>query len=105
MDSTFYNLIRTVFRTKLPKPQTPEDLVKFYGALVKSATNRNCVNVTDGQVKINNETAQHHLNLNGYNHVDRLGFCPEAEAHFGFESNTRLTGLVDASTLGLYDLN
>ena len=101
MDSTLYNLIRTVFKTKLPKPQTPEDLIKFYGALVKSATNRNFVNVTKGQVRINNETAQHHLNLNGYKNVDRLGFCPEAEANFGFESSARLTGLVDASTLGL----
>jgi hypothetical protein len=101
MRDEFYRLARTVFRTKLPKPQTPEDIVKFYGAIVKSATCRNFVNVSKGQVKINTDFVVGHLNLNGYKNVDRLGFCPEAMAHFGIESNTRLTGFVDASTLGL----
>ena len=45
MDDAFYNLIKTVFRTKLQKPTTPEEVVKFYGALVKSATCRNLINV------------------------------------------------------------
>jgi hypothetical protein len=45
MDDAFYNMIKPVFRTKLPKPDTPQEIVKFYGALVKSATCRNLINV------------------------------------------------------------
>jgi hypothetical protein len=51
MDDAFYRLIKTVFRTKLPKPTTPEELVKFYGALIKSATSRNLIRVKTMRLK------------------------------------------------------
>ena len=51
MDDAFYSLIKTVFRTKLPKPTTPQELVKFYGALVKSATTRKLINVKKARLK------------------------------------------------------
>jgi hypothetical protein len=101
MDSTFYNLIKTVFRTKLTTPQTPEELVKFYGTLVKSATHRNFVKVTKGQVSINTDFVTKHLELNGYKNERRTGFSPEAMEHFGIETRTQSTEFVDASTLGL----
>jgi len=101
MDDAFYSLIKTVFRTKLPKPTTPQDLVKFYGALVKSATTRKLINVKKGEIKINDEIAQHHLKLNAFKNIDRIGFSPEAQKHFNIKPNN-LT-YIDGADLGLED--
>ena len=101
MDDAFYKLIKTVFRTQVPKPTTPNELVKLYGTLVKSTTNRNFVTATKGQVTINEETVQHHLNLNMFKNIDRLGFSPEAKHHFDIEPNQ--LSYQDGADLGLDD--
>jgi hypothetical protein len=103
MDDAFYKLIKTVFRTQVPKPTTPNELVQFYGTLVKSTTNRNFVNVTNGKVTINDETAQHHLNLNMFKNIDRTGFSPEAQQHFNIEPKHEATCMMNGTSLGLDD--
>ena len=101
MDDAFYNLIKTAFRTKLQKPTTPEEVVKFYGALVKSATCRNLINVKKNVIKINDELAMYHLELNSYKNTRRLGFSPEAKQYFGIESNE--VPYMNGADLGLDD--
>jgi hypothetical protein len=102
MTDEFYRLARTVFRTKLAKPTTSQELVEFYGALIKSATTRKFINVNHGQIKINTEYVTEHLELNGYKNVNKTGFSPEVMAHFGIEVPEG-DGFVDASSLGLDD--
>jgi hypothetical protein len=102
MDDGFYRLARTVFRTKLPKPTNAQEIVEFYGALIKSTTTRKFVNVSKGQVKINTDFVSEHLELNGYKNVDRRGFSQETMTHFGFEV-PQGTEFVDAANLGLDD--
>ena len=54
MDDSFYKLGKTVFRkTKRAKPTNAQELIEFYGGLIKSATCRKFVNVSGGQVKLN----------------------------------------------------
>ncbi len=52
-------------------------------------------------IKINDETAQHHLKLNMLKNIDRTGFSPEAKKHFNIEPNqmSHRTG----ADLGLHD--
>ena len=101
MDDAFYNLIKTAFRTKLQKPTTPEEVIKFYGALVKSATCRNLIQVKKNVIKINDELAMYHLELNSFKNTRRLGFSPEAKQYFGFESND--VPYMDGADLGFDD--
>ena len=99
MDDVFYNLVKTAFRTKLQKPTTPEEVVKFYGALVKSATCRNLINVKKNVIKINDELAMYHLELNSYKNTRRLGFRPEAQEYFSIVPNQ--VPYMDGADLGL----
>jgi hypothetical protein len=100
MSDEFYRLIRTVFRTKLAKPTSQQELIEFYGALVKSTTSRKFININHGQIKINTEFVSEHLQLNQFKNERRSGFSPEAQTHFGFETPTQF---VDASSLHLDD--
>jgi hypothetical protein len=100
MSDEFYRLIRTVFRTKLAKPTNQQELIEFYGALVKSTTSRKFININHGQIKINTDYVTEHLELNEFKNERRSGFSPEAKTHFGFETPTQF---VDASSLHLDD--
>jgi hypothetical protein len=55
MSDECYRLVRTVFRTKLAKPTNQQELIAFYGALVKSTTCRTFININHGQIKINTD--------------------------------------------------
>jgi hypothetical protein len=100
MSDEFYRLVRTVFRTKLAKPTNAQELVEFYGALVKSTTSRKFININHGQIKINTDYVTEHLELNEFKNERRSGFSPEAQKHFGFETPTQF---VDAAGLHLDD--
>jgi hypothetical protein len=100
MDDGFCRLARTVFRSKLPKPTNAQEVVEFYGALIKSATTRKFVNASKGQVKVNTDFVSEHLELNGYKNVERRGFSPAAMVHFGIEVPEGAE-LADASSVGL----
>jgi hypothetical protein len=83
------------------KPTTPEEVVKFYGGLVKLASCRNLINVKKGVIKINDELAMYHLELNSFKNTRRLGFSPEAKKYFGIESND--VPYIDGADWGLDD--
>jgi hypothetical protein len=100
MKDEFYRLVRTVFRTKLAKPTNAQELVEFYGALVKSVTCRKFININHGQIKINTDFVTEHLELNAFKNEHRTGFSPEAQTHFGFEIPSQY---VDAASLNLDD--
>ena len=100
MTDELYNLIRHVFRTTLSKPTNDQELIEFYGALVKSATTRKFINISKGQIKINTDFVHDHLELNNFKNVNRSGFSQQTTAHFGI---TEEVGFVDASSLGLDD--
>ena len=103
MEDSLYKLIRTTFRTTMPKPTSSQEVVEFYGALIKSATNRKFVNISKGQVRINTDFVKEHLELNSFKNVDRTGFAPEVMAHFGLEVPSSGSAFVEASGLGLDD--
>ena len=103
MSDAMYKLIRTVFRTRLPKPTTPAELVTFYGALVKSTTSRKFVNVSQGQVRLNTEFALEHLELNSFKNTKQYGFSPEAIEYFGIKVATSDDSFLDPVALGLDD--
>jgi hypothetical protein len=92
------DMVRTVFRTKLAKPTTSQELVEFYGALVKSTTSRKFININHGQIKLNTDYVTEHLELNEFNNEKRTGFSLEATQHFGFEPPNQY---VDAASLHL----
>jgi hypothetical protein len=100
MSDEFYRLIRTVFRTKLAKPTNQQELIDFYGALVKSTTSRKFININHGQIKINTEFIAEHLELNEFKNEKRTGFSLEAKQHFGFATPCPF---VDAASLHLDD--
>ena len=100
MSDDFYRLVRTVFRTKLAKPTNQQELIEFYGALVKSTTCRKFININHGQIKLNPEFVAEHLELNEFKNEKRTGFSFEAKQHFGFEPPNQY---VDASSLHLDD--
>jgi hypothetical protein len=58
-------------------------------------------NVKQHVIKINDEIAMHHLNLNSYKNNRRLGFSPEAQQHFNIEPEHEAVDMIDGSTLGL----
>jgi hypothetical protein len=100
MSDECYRLVRTVFRTKLAKPTNQQELIEFYGALVKSTTSRKFININHGQITINTDYVAEHLELNEFKNEKRTGFSPEAKQHFGFETPKQF---VDASSLHLDD--
>ena len=102
MDDKFYNLIRTVFRTKLAKPTNAQELVEFYGALVKSATCRKFVNVSKGQIKINTDYVAEHLELNEFKNPNRNGFSAQAQKHFELPTQ-EVQDIVGGGDFGLDD--
>ena len=77
MKDEFYRLVRTVFRAKLAKPTTSQEIVAFYGALVKSATCRNFINIKKGEITFNTDFVTEHLELNAFNNEKRTGFTPK----------------------------
>ena len=98
----FYRLVRTVFRTKLAKPTTSQEIVAFYGALVKSAACKSFTNIKKGgEITINTDFVTEHLELNAFNNEKRTGFSPEAKKHFGIEANE--VPYLDGAELGLDD--
>ena len=101
MKDEFYRLVRTVFRTKLAKPTTSKEIVAFYGALVKSATCRNFINIKKGEITINTDFVTEHLELNAFKNEKRTGFSIEAKKHFGIETNE--VPYLDGAELGLED--
>ena len=52
-------------------------------------------------IKINDELAMYHLELNSFKNTHRLGFSPEAKKHFGIESHD--VPYMDGAELGLDD--
>jgi hypothetical protein len=75
--------------------------VEFYGALVKSATCRNFINVKKGEIKINTDFVTEHLELNAFKNERRTGLSPEAKKDFGIESSE--VPYLDWAELGLDD--
>ena len=69
--------------------------------LVKSATCRNFINVSKGQIRINTSSVAEHLELNAHQNVNKHGFSPEAVAHFDIAVQTCDEAMLDASSLGL----
>jgi len=101
MTDEFYRLVRTVFRTKLAKPTNAQELIEFYGALVKSATWRKFINVNHGQIKINTDYVAEHLELNEFKNPNRNGFSTQAMTHFGIQ--VQVQEMVGGGDFGLDD--